>query len=45
VQGGGLAEGDAVVVAVERPKTASEGTTTQRPPGFNVGGGGGGRRR
>ncbi len=43
VQAGTLTEGDAVIVAVERPQNASEGTGTQRPPGFNMGGGG--RRR
>ncbi len=45
VQGDALAEGDAIVVSVERPKAASDATTTQRPPGFNMGGGGGGGRR
>jgi len=34
-----LHEGDAVIVAVEHSKTQSEGTSTQRPPGFNMGGG------
>lgn len=42
VHGGGLAEGDAVVVGIDR-QTSAAGATTQRPPGFNVGGGG--RRR
>lgn len=42
VHGGNLAEGDAVVVGVERRSDASE-QTTQRPPGFGMGGGG--RRR
>jgi len=41
---GTLQEGDAVIVAVERPQTASDTTSTQRPPGFNVGGGGGRHR-
>jgi HlyD family secretion protein len=45
VKAGALQEGDAVIVAVERPRDTGEATTTQRPPGFNVGGGGGGRRR
>lgn len=38
VHGGDLAEGDAVIVGVER-RTDSASTTTQRPPGFNMGGG------
>lgn len=44
VRTGGLREGDAVIVAVERPRTATDTTGTQRPPGFNTGGGGGRRR-
>jgi len=43
IQPGALAEGDPVVVAVQRPANATDGTSTQRPPGFGVGGGG--RRR
>lgn len=43
IQGDALAEGDAVIIAVVRPANASEGTSTQRPPGFSAGGGG--RRR
>jgi HlyD family secretion protein len=43
VQPGTLQEGDAVIIAVERPQGESAGTSTQRPPGFNMGGGG--RRR
>jgi multidrug efflux pump subunit AcrA (membrane-fusion protein) len=43
IQPGALAEGDPVVVAVQRPANAADGTSTQRPPGF--GAGGGGRRR
>ena len=43
VQSSALAEGDAVIVAVVRPSSATDGTSTQRPPGFS--GGGGGRRR
>ncbi len=37
-----LREGDAVIVAVERPRGSTETAGTQRPPGFNMGGG---RRR
>jgi HlyD family secretion protein len=45
VRSGALREGDPVIVAVERPRTATDAANTQRPPGFNMGGGGGGRRR
>ena len=44
VKPGNLVEGDPVIVAVERPRTATDTTGTQRPPGFNMGGGGGRRR-
>ncbi len=44
VQADALHEGDAVIVAVERAKGQTEGASTQRPPGFNMGGGGGRRR-
>jgi HlyD family secretion protein len=43
IQAGALTEGDPVVVGVQRPATATDGTSTQRPPGFSAGGGG--RRR
>jgi HlyD family secretion protein len=45
VRSGGLAEGDAVIVAVERSQGSGEAASTQRPPGFNTGGGGRGRHR
>jgi HlyD family secretion protein len=44
VRTGGLAEGDAVIVALERARSGSAATGTQRPPGFNMGGGGHRRR-
>ena len=44
VRSGALREGDPVIVAIERPRTAGD-ASTQRPPGFNMGGGGGSRRR
>ena len=38
VHGGDLAEGDAVIVGIER-RADADTATTQRPPGFNMGGG------
>ncbi len=39
VHGGGLAEGDAVIVGLERAHAGDAASAQQRPPGFNMGGG------